>query len=131
MKYLQIPSFAVLTLVCCLLSCASVQKVPPMEEVPPDVTVQTIDVTAQKYHFTPEEIRVKRGRVVRMVLQSLDTEHGIAIPRYGIDRDIPKQGEGTVTIELYAREAGTYAFHCSNFCGLGHFGMKGRLIVEE
>ena len=114
-----------------LLSCASVQKVVPMESVPPDAPAQTIEVTAQKYHFTPEEIRVMRGTVVRLVLQSLDTEHGIAIPRYGIDVDIPNKGQGTVTVEFYAREPGIYDFHCSNFCGLGHWGMDGKVIVEK
>ena len=24
-----------------------------------------------------------------------------------------------------------YDFHCSNICGLGHWGMDGKLIVEE
>ena len=105
-----------------LLSCASAQKVVPLESVPPDAPAQTIEVTAQKYHFTPEEIRVMRGTVVRLVLQSLDAEHGIAIPRYG---------QGTVTVEFYAREPGIYDFHCSNFCGLGHWGMDGKVIVEK
>jgi hypothetical protein len=30
-----------------------------------------------------------------------------------------------------ADKAGTLPFRCSNFCGLGHGGMKGTLVVEE
>lgn len=111
--------------------CTSVERVTPMEDVPYVSPFRVIEVTAQKYHFTPEEIRVKQGTVVHLIIKSLDTVHGIAIPRYGIERDIPKQGDGAITVEFYAREAGEYAFHCSNFCGLGHFGMKGKIIVEN
>ena len=111
--------------------CASVNRVAPRANVPVDAVVRTFEVTASKYRFDPEEIRVKRGTVVRLNLRSLDTEHGIAIPRYGIDRDIPEHGKGSITVEFYAREMGSYSFHCSNFCGLGHFGMKGQLVVEE
>ena len=102
-----------------------------MEGAPQDAAVRIIEVTAQKYHFVPAVIRVKRGTVVRLVFQSLDTEHGVKIPRYGIDVDIPKNGHGTVAVEFYTRDLGTYDFHCSNFCGLGHWGMDGKIFVEE
>lgn len=131
MKHSQKSHLMLSILLCALLACASAQKASLMEKAPPGAPVQTVEVTAQKYRFTPEEVRVKRGAVVRLVLRSLDTGHGISIPHFGIDVDIPRKGGGDATVELYAREAGTYAFHCSNFCGMGHFGMKGKLIVEE
>ena len=130
MKY---PSFLFGSLagMCILSGCASVKQVAPIENIPTDAPVQKTEMTAQKYRFSPEEIHVKRGILVQFTIRSLDTEHGIAIPRYGIDQDIPKQSKGTISVEFYAREIGTYGFHCSNFCGLGHWGMKGKIIVEE
>src|SRR3989442_7376525 len=34
-------------------------------------------------------------------------------------------------IEFVAERAGTYGFKCSIFCGLGHGGMRGKLVVDE
>ena len=112
-----------------VLCCAG--RVPTLGDVPLGVPVQTVEVTAEKYRFKPSEIRVTQGTVVRLVFRSLDIKHGVKIGRYGIDRDIPRKGQGSVSIEFYAREPGTYKFHCSKFCGLGHPWMKGKLIVEE
>ena len=114
-----------------LSGCTSTPQVPPLEGAPPNAPVETIEITARKYAFTPDTIRVKQGTIVRLALRSLDTAHGIKIGRYGIDKDIPKKGKGSVTVEFYARKPGVYDFHCSNICGLGHFGMDGKLIVEE
>ena len=69
--------------------------------------------------------------MVRLVYESLDTEHRVRIAQHGIDRDIPGAGRGSVTIELYASEVGTFTIRCSNFCGVGHPWMTGKLIVED
>jgi heme/copper-type cytochrome/quinol oxidase subunit 2 len=37
----------------------------------------------------------------------------------------------TVTVDFTADKAVTFSFRCSNFCGFGHGGMKGTLVVEE
>ena len=117
-----------LVLLIAQLGCA-VQAV--VLQPPPDAPVQTVEITAKKYSFAPAEIRVRKGTVVRLVYESLDTEHGVWIAQYGIDRDIPGAGRGSVTIELYASEVGTFTIRCSNFCGVGHPWMTGKLIVED
>jgi cytochrome c oxidase subunit 2 len=115
-----------------MLACASAHRASSVEGAPPDAPVLTIEVTAQKYRFDPSEIRVKRGTVVRLILQSRDVKHGIKIPHYRIDRDIYDKEEIMVTVvKFYAREVGTYDFRCSSFCGFGHWRMKGKIIVEE
>lgn len=108
---------------------------------------QTIEVAAKKYDFTPAEIRVKAGARVRLVITATDRDHGIEIdpvaegagkkgePGLKFDASVAKpefklpKGQ-PVTIEFSADKAGTYAFKCSVFCGMGHHGMKGQIIVE-
>jgi cytochrome c oxidase subunit 2 len=35
-----------------------------------------------------------------------------------------------VTVEFVADKAGTFTFSCSVYCGKGHRGMKGELVVS-
>ena len=92
----------------------------------PDAT--DISMTAKKYEFSPDTIRLKKGDHVKLVITSLDRDHGIKIEGYQIEKKLPK-GEA-VSIELTADKAGTFPFKCSTFCGMGHGRMKGQLIVE-
>jgi len=93
-----------------------------------DKQVREITMTAKKYEFSPSEIRVHAGETVRLVITALDREHGIKIEAFEIDRELPK-GEA-VSIEFTAKQAGTFPFKCSKYCGLRHGRMKGELIVE-
>ena len=113
-----------------LTSCASVIEIAPLEGLPPDAPVQLIKITAQKYQFEPETIRVPVNTHVFIKIESLDRVHGFKLERYGIDKEIPAKGEGTVSVEFYTRERGTYKFKCSQRCGIKHPWMNGKLIVE-
>jgi cytochrome c oxidase subunit 2 len=88
-----------------------------------------IRVTAKKYEYDPSIITVKQGDRVRLIVTALDHDHGLKIEALHIDQ-LLKKGEST-NIEFSADVAGTFPFQCSHFCGLGHKGMKGELIVEE
>ena len=90
--------------------------------------VREIVMTAQKYDFDPEVITVKQNEHVKLVITALDHDHGFKIDAFHIDQ-LLKKGEKT-TIEFTADTTGTFPFQCSHFCGLGHKGMKGELIVE-
>lgn len=106
---------------------------------------QVIAMTAENFKFTPSEVRVKAGRKLTLKVTSIDDKHGIAFTL------IPEgQPEGSsaglqfsksppdwvlekgkeVTIEFTALRPGRYEFACSVFCGMGHNGMLGRVIVE-
>ena len=89
---------------------------------------QTIQMTAECYEFKPEVLRVPAGTLVTLEITALDRTHGFALDAFGIDERLEK-GEKKV-IEFFASERGEYAFDCSHFCGLGHLGMNGKLIVE-
>jgi cytochrome c oxidase subunit 2 len=90
--------------------------------------VKEFRLTAKRYEFTPDEIRVRQGATVRLVITALDHEHGIEIKAFQVKQKLPK-GE-TTTVQFVASEKGTFEFHCSEFCGLGHRRMKGKITVE-
>ena len=87
-----------------------------------------INVTAKKYAFDPNPIRVKKGDHVKLVITALDHDHGFKLEAFHIDQ-LLKKGEAT-TVEFTADQAGTFPFQCSHLCGMGHKKMKGELVVE-
>jgi cytochrome c oxidase subunit 2 len=96
--------------------------------IPADALTQELNMTAEKYKFTPSEIKVKQGTHLILHITSLDVEHGFAVKEYATDVTIP--AKGTAQVDMYLDKAGTFPFVCSRFCGLGHGHMKGTLIVE-
>jgi cytochrome c oxidase subunit II len=108
-------------------------------------SVQVIEMTAQKYHYSPSTLRVKEGAKVVLRITALDHDHGFKISRYpegdkqkavpGLlfsssqDKWLIKKAH-TETVEFVATRPGTYEFRCSHFCGFGHSRMKGQLVVE-
>jgi cytochrome c oxidase subunit II len=97
---------------------------------PPQAAAPTvrIQMTARKYTFKPGVITVKQGDHVELLITAVDHDHGIAIPAFGVNRHLMK-GLPT-TVSFIASKTGTFSFHCSVFCGLGHRHMKGKLIVK-
>jgi cytochrome c oxidase subunit II len=91
--------------------------------------VHEIQVTAKKYEFSPNPIRVKKGERVRLVITAIDHDHGFKLEAFNIDQKLKK--DVPTTVEFTADKAGTFPFKCSVHCGMGHGRMKGTLIVEE
>ena len=90
--------------------------------------VKEFKITAKQFAFEPSTIEVNKGDKVRLIVTSTDVPHGISINEYGISErlDVGKP----VTIEFTADKEGTFTAFCSVFCGAGHSGMKGKLIVK-
>jgi cytochrome c oxidase subunit II len=99
------------------------------DQVRQTAAVHEFLITSRKYEFGPSSLRVKKGEHLRLVIAALDHDHGFRLDEFHINKKI-ERGK-TVTVEFTADKAGTFAFRCSNFCGLGHGGMKGTLVVEE
>ncbi|OGB88554.1 hypothetical protein A3H38_02810 [candidate division WOR-1 bacterium RIFCSPLOWO2_02_FULL_46_20] len=93
-----------------------------------DVT-REVSIIARQFNFLPGKIEVVKGVPVRLYLTSLDVTHGLYIDKFKINQKMEK-GKLTV-VDFIPDEAGEYEFKCSNFCGLGHGGMKGELVVIE
>jgi cytochrome c oxidase subunit II len=96
---------------------------------PQGAEVREIKMTARKYRFDPDVITVKQGDKVRLIITALDRDHGFKLDEYGINQKLIK-GDPTA-IEFTAHKPGTFVFRCSEFCGLGHLKMKGKLVVEK
>jgi cytochrome c oxidase subunit 2 len=96
---------------------------------PKPASVQTVEILAQKFNFTPEEIKVKKGVPVDLELTTLDRLHGFNVPGLGLRAEIvPGQ---TTHVKFTPDKAGRYLFHCDVFCGEGHEDMDAAIIVEE
>lgn len=112
----------------------------------PNQNVQVVNMTAKKYEYSPASVHIKKGTKVQLRITALDHQHGFKINVYpdggntkgapGLSFAAPQdcwtipKGQ-TVTIEFVANTAGTYPFKCCKFCGFGHMGMKGEIIVDE
>lgn len=107
----------------------AVTQLPPSKASAPD-DVQVIEITAERFSFTPSEIRVKAGTRLEIHLRSEDTGHGFRIIGTDIDVELPKRGRGIVTV-AFQPKAGRYAFECSKLCGAGHSFMRGLIIASE
>ena len=90
---------------------------------------QVIQVTAKRFEYSPKEITVKKGVPVVLEFTTLDRLHGFNCPGLGIRMDI-RPGKVN-TLRFVPDKVGTFPFHCDNFCGSGHEGMRGTIIVTE
>jgi cytochrome c oxidase subunit II len=90
---------------------------------------RVIEIAAERFAFTPSEIRVKAGTRLEIRLQSDDTAHGFHIVGTDVDLELPKRGRGVATVN-FQPQAGRYTFECSRICGAGHEFMRGVIIAE-
>jgi heme/copper-type cytochrome/quinol oxidase subunit 2 len=91
--------------------------------------VREVVVRAHAWGFRPRVVRAEPGQQVRFLVSSEDIQHGFAINELGLNLQLrPGQAVRSPTVSVVLPE-GTYAIHCSAFCGLGHASMKARLVV--
>ena len=106
---------------------------PPAEQPSSDengttANVKEFNVTARNWEFVPSTITVNKGDTVKLHITSTDVQHGFVISAYGINKTLnPGQ---QVDVEFVADKAGSFPFYCNVFCGEGHSGMKGTLVVN-
>jgi len=87
-----------------------------------------IQVTAERFKFTPAVIELKLGEPVVFELTSLDRKHGFQVPDLKIDESIEP---GRITrVRVVPDKAGAFPFHCDVFCGSGHEEMTGEIVVK-
>ena len=96
----------------------------------PSSEPQKITVTAKKFEFNPSHIEVKAGQPVEITFQSEDTTHGFAQKELGIEKVTFKKDEPAI-VKFTPSKVGTFPFKCQKFCGMGHSGMKGEIVVVE
>ena len=90
---------------------------------------QVIRITAKKFEYTPSEITLKKGGAVILEFTSLDRLHGFNCPGLGVRTDI--YPDKAAKVRIVPQKAGSFEFHCDNFCGSGHSEMRGKITVTE
>lgn len=90
--------------------------------------VKEFTMTASQWKFEPNTINVNQGDTVKLQITDIDVTHGFSLPTFGINKQL--DAGKTTTVEFVADKKGTFTFACSVFCGSGHSGMNGKLVVE-
>ena len=75
------------------------------------------------------ELHLPLGRPVKALLRSVDVLHDFAVPQFRAKMDLVP---GLVTyIWFTPTRTGKFDLLCNELCGVGHFVMRGKVVVEE
>jgi cytochrome c oxidase subunit II len=89
---------------------------------------RVIPVVARKFVFLPNDIQLKKGETVVLEFTAPEVVMGFNLPDYKLRADIiPGQ---VSRVKFTADKAGTFPFLCDIFCGDGHEGMSGKIVVS-
>ncbi|KKW42995.1 MAG: hypothetical protein UY92_C0001G0009 [Candidatus Magasanikbacteria bacterium GW2011_GWA2_56_11] len=100
----------------------------PAAAEPSAPEVKAFTMTAKQWAFEPATITVNKGDKVRLTVKSLDVDHGLSLPAFGVKATL-KAGE-TATVEFNADKTGSFPFVCDVSCGSGHSDMRGTVVVK-
>lgn len=92
---------------------------------------KVVEIVAERFTFTPSEIRVPVGTSLELRVRSEDTIHGFRIVGRSVDVSVPKRRQGEAVVLFEASAPGKYRFECSRLCGAGHNFMRGEIIVAD
>lgn len=107
-----------------LAACAS----KPGEPGADDASLKVIPITAHQWAYEPAQITLQVNEPVIFELTSADVHHGFNLPDFGVRADvIPGQ---KARVKVTPDKPGTFAFFCDYYCGTGHEGMQGEVVVE-
>ncbi len=109
-----------------VLVCAAAMTACGGDDGPDDVPV--VKVTAAQWAFTPSIVNLTKDEPVEIDLESVDVHHRFYVPDFNIDVDVvPGQ---TTKVRFTPDQSGTVHFRCEYYCGQGHEGMVGQLVVQ-
>jgi cytochrome c oxidase subunit II len=101
---------------------------PGLREIVPGKKYEVyIVATARTWKFTPNEIKVPVGATVTFYVVSVDVQHGFKIQNTNVNAQIVPGHVTKMTTTF--KEAGTYVFMCTEYCGSAHAQMSGSVIV--
>ena len=90
---------------------------------------RVIAVRAEKWAFVPDQIELAQGESVVFEFTAPDVIMGFAAADFGERTDIPV-GPATRLRLTANKPPGRYLFSCDVFCGEGHEGMDGVIVVR-
>lgn len=83
---------------------------------------------AQMWSWYPI-LKLKKGQEYRLHISSMDLQHGFSLQPMNMNFQVLPGYDHVLTIT--PTRAGDYRVICNEFCGIGHHGMVGKIIVEE
>jgi cytochrome c oxidase subunit 2 len=102
-----------------------------VEPQAPEKPVVQVTITAKKYSFTPNVIRVKQGHLLEITLVSEDVPHGFGIRRPDRSHDFGAFEPGRpLTVRILTDTKGTIDFYSTVYSGVGYSAMRGKIHVE-
>ena len=104
-----------------LLAIVLVWVVPIRTSMSAQDSPHRIVVNAKRYSYEPNEVTLKKGEPVELVLMSKDVTHGLHSDELKIDLQVPKGG--SVHTTFTPETVGDFVGQCSVFCGEGHGNM--------
>lgn len=79
--------------------------------------------------MTSPELHVPLGRPVKLLLRSKDVLHNFAVAQLRVKMDLVP---GLVTYTWFTpTRTGSFDLLCEELCGVGHFAMRSRIVVDE
>jgi cytochrome c oxidase subunit 2 len=88
-----------------------------------------VKLSVKKFEYIPPSITLKKGEPVILELNSLDRLHGFVVQDLKLHADVPPNK--TVRVPVTPDKAGTFEIACDIFCGAGHEGLRGTIVVTE
>ncbi|MEI8118888.1 MAG: TAT-dependent nitrous-oxide reductase [Methylophilaceae bacterium] len=93
----------------------------------------TVYLTSQAPNYSMQEIKVKLGDEVTMILTNHDKvedlTHGFGIEKYNVNFIVNPQETHSVTFK--ADKPGMFWIYCTHFCHALHLEMRSRFVVEK
>jgi cytochrome c oxidase subunit II len=75
------------------------------------------------------ELHVPLGQPIKLLLRSKDVLHNFAVAQLRVKMDMVP---GLVTYSWFTpTRTGSFDLLCEELCGVGHFAMRGRIVVDE
>lgn len=76
-----------------------------------------------------QTVHLPLGQPMKALLRSKDVLHDFAVPQFRVKMDLVP---GMVTFAWFEpSRIGEYELLCEELCGVGHFAMRGRVVVDE
>ena len=114
-----------------LVACVAMTSLAPGSDRAGAQERHVVEIVAERFTFTPSEIRVPVGTTLELRVSSDDTMHGFRIVGKNVDLAVPKRRQGEAIVLFEANEVGRFRFECSRLCGAGHNFMQGEIVVEQ
>jgi len=103
---------------------------PGLQEVAPGkYNAYILARAVPQWEYLPKEITVPVGSKVTFYVTSPDVQHGFKIQNTNANFQVVPGQVSKLTVEF--KEAGTYNYICTEYCGSGHAVMYGAVIVTK